>query len=130
MSKTKTPPLGEREMDLLDALWQGGAMTAADVQHRLQGRGADLAYNTVQTMLGRLFDKGVVTRRIEGRAYLYEPVAQQHAVAGGAVQKVASRFFGGSRGALAAHLVESGLRSADLDRLQALIDAERKKAAK
>jgi predicted transcriptional regulator len=129
--KTKIQPtLGEREMDLVDALWQRGPMTAAEVQQRLQAQGTDLAYNTVQTMLGRLYEKGVVTRTIDGRAYRYEPAVKQQIVAGGAVQKIAARFFGGSRGALAAHLVQSGLKSEDLDRLQALIDAERRKAAK
>lgn len=130
MSTRKQPPLGEREMDLLDSLWEAGPMTPAEVQGRLRLRGVDLAYNTVQTMLVRLYEKGVVGRVLEGRAYRYEPVARQQAVAGGAVQKLAARFFGGSRAELAAHLVESGLKPEDLDRLQELIDTQRRKAAK
>lgn len=124
------PPLGEREMDLLDTLWQDGPLTPAEVQSRLRGRGVDLAYNTVQTMLVRLFEKGILRRSLEGRAYRYEAVARQRSVAGGAVRRLAARFFGGSRAELAAHLVESGLKSEDLDRLQELIDAQRQKGRK
>lgn len=127
---TNQPPLGEREMDLLDSLWQRGPMTAAAVQSRLRARGIDLAYNTVQTMLGRMFEKGVVRRTMEGRAYLYEAVARQESVARGAVQKIAGRFFGGSRAELAAHLVQSGLKSEDLDRLEKIIETERRKGRK
>jgi predicted transcriptional regulator len=122
--------LGEREIDLLEALWEGGEMSAADVQQRLQERGIDLAFNSVQTMLGRLHEKGAVTRRLEGRTYFYKATARQQSVAGGAVKRLAARFFGGSRGELAAHLVRSGLKDEDLDRLQALIDEERRKGKK
>jgi BlaI family transcriptional regulator, penicillinase repressor len=121
---------GEREVDLLEELWDGGEMTAADVQRRLQGRGIDLAFNSVQTMLGRLHDKGAVSRRLEGRTYFYKATARQQSVAGGAVKRLAARFFGGSRAELAAHLVQSGLKKEDLDRLQALIDEERHKGKK
>jgi len=127
---TSHPPLGDREMDLLDSLWQGAPMTAAEVQGRLRVRGIDLAYNTVQTMLGRLFEKGVVRRTMEGRTYLYEAIAAQEAVARGAIQRIAGRFFGGSAAKLAAHLVESGLKPEDLDRLEELIAAERRKGKK
>lgn len=122
--------LGEREIDLLEELWDGGEMTAADVQRRLQGRGIDLAFNSVQTMLGRLHEKGAVSRRLEGRTYYYEAAAKQRNLAGSAVKRLAARFFGGSRAELAAHLVQSGLKQGDLDRLQALIDEQRRKAKK
>ena len=34
----------------------------------------DLAYNTVQTTLTRLYDKGAVHRELVGRAHAYTPV--------------------------------------------------------
>ena len=126
----KRPPLGEREMDLLEALWERGPSTAAEVQERLRARGVELAYNTVQTMLVRLFEKEIVRRTLEGRAYRYEAAARQESIARGAVQKIAARFFGGSPAKLAAHLVESGLKPEDLDRLETLIEAERRKGKK
>ena len=47
----------------------GRPMTAADV---LAGLGNVLAYTTVMTTLSRLYDKGVLSRVLIGRAYVYE----------------------------------------------------------
>jgi predicted transcriptional regulator len=53
------------------ALWQGSAdkpLTAAEVQQKV---GDSLAYNTVQTILTRLHEKGLVQRRKVGRSHAY-----------------------------------------------------------
>jgi predicted transcriptional regulator len=56
----------------MTALWAGDQpLAAADVQQAL---GGGLAYNTVQTILIRLHDKGLVERRKEGRGHVYWPV--------------------------------------------------------
>lgn len=61
------------------ALWAGGEpMTAAEVQREI---GGDLAYNTVQTILSRLHDKGVVLRRRAGRRHAYWPAEEAAAIA-------------------------------------------------
>lgn len=49
-------------------------MTPAQVRERL---GGDLAYNTVTTVLSRLFDKGQVTRESAGRAFAYQAVRER-----------------------------------------------------
>lgn len=50
-------------------------MTAAQVR---EGLGGDLAYNTVTTVLVRLFDKGQVTREPAGRrAFAYLAVRER-----------------------------------------------------
>jgi predicted transcriptional regulator len=52
----------------MDVVWEGGELPVRDVQARLARR---VAYTTVMTTLDRLFKKGFVTRRREGRAFLY-----------------------------------------------------------
>jgi predicted transcriptional regulator len=53
------------------ALWAADApMTAAQVQQQV---GEDLAYNTVQTILIRLFEKDQLQRRRAGRGHEYWP---------------------------------------------------------
>lgn len=116
--------LGDREMDLLQALWELGAPNAGEVQQHLAKKGQHVAYTTVQTMLNRLETKGHLRRVLDGRAYRYEPVTKPQTAA---LQTVVKRFFHGSSGALAAHLVEAGLKDDDLDKLQSLIDEARKK---
>lgn len=63
---------GELESEVLAALWAFEApMTPAEVQAELRG---DLAYNTVHTILRRLFDKDLVVRDADGRRGAYRPV--------------------------------------------------------
>jgi predicted transcriptional regulator len=68
---------GELEARVMDALWSSSEwMTPADVRAVLKRRPA-LAYTTVMTILVRLWEKGMVERRREGRAYAYRPISSR-----------------------------------------------------
>jgi BlaI family transcriptional regulator, penicillinase repressor len=118
--------LGDRELDLMQALWQRGAGTVGDVHQALLEDGHQVAYTTVQTMLNRLEEKGLVNRRKRGRAFVYRALVKQPAAAGEALRRVIDRFFGGDPAELATHLVAGSIGARDLDRLQDLIDARRR----
>src|ERR1700743_2600024 len=63
---------GSLERDVRDVLGASGeAMTPAQVRGAL---GGELAYTTVMTVLGRLHDKGEVTREQVGRGYAYTAI--------------------------------------------------------
>ena len=122
--------LGERELDIMQVLWQSGSATVADVHQSLQNKRDDIAYTTVQTMLNRLEAKGLVRRDDSDRAHRYLPVLKEPAVVNRAIQKLAERFFSGSVEALATRLVEKDLSLEQLEHLQQLIDAHRRKGVK
>jgi predicted transcriptional regulator len=62
---------GSLESEVMGLLWgRGEPLTAADVQSAV---GGDLAYNTVQTILIRLHEKGLAHRRKAGRGHVYWP---------------------------------------------------------
>jgi len=44
----------------------------------LKGFGGELSYSTVVTVLSRMFEKGLLTRTKQGRAYAYAPVTDAH----------------------------------------------------
>jgi predicted transcriptional regulator len=119
--------LGERELDIMQVLWQSGSATVADVHQSLQNKRDDIAYTTVQTMLNRLGAKGLVRRDDSDRAHRYLPVLKEPAVVNRAIQKLAERFFSGSVEALATRLVEKDLSLEQLEHIQKLIDAHRRK---
>ena len=65
-------PPGTLASEVMAILWAGSdAMSAAEVQAAIGGR---LAYNTVQTILIRLYEKKLVQRRRAGRGHAYWPV--------------------------------------------------------
>jgi predicted transcriptional regulator len=62
---------GELESEVLAALWATEqALTPAEIQAEI---GGGLAYNTVHTILRRLYDKGLVLRDVAGRRGAYRP---------------------------------------------------------
>ncbi|MBI4307339.1 MAG: BlaI/MecI/CopY family transcriptional regulator [Chloroflexi bacterium] len=63
--------LGSREAEIMELLWREGELSVAQA-HRLLGA-RELAYTTVMTLMKRLWDKGLLERRLERGAYIYSP---------------------------------------------------------
>lgn len=63
--------MGALEHEVLSELWALGEPATPAVV--LDALGTDLAYTTVMTILTRLWQKGLVTRKRRGRAYAYTP---------------------------------------------------------
>ncbi|WP_050180044.1 BlaI/MecI/CopY family transcriptional regulator [Domibacillus robiginosus] len=64
---------GPLEAKIMDVLWCGGEKSIKDVQHELEKEKAT-NFNTVMTVMNRLVDKGILTKRLEGRTSMYWPV--------------------------------------------------------
>jgi len=81
---------GELEADVLAVLWSGGGpLTPADIQRAL---GGGLARTTVNTILSRLYGKGVVTRVRSGRAFAYAPAREAQDAPGLAARRMRSEL--------------------------------------
>lgn len=119
--------LGERELDIMQALWQLGAATVTDVQKALQEQQKNIAYTTIQTMLNRLETKKIVVRDTTDRIHRYRALLKQPNATDNALKRLTERFFGGSAEAVVSRLVEKDLTSEQLERIQSLIDAHRQK---
>ena len=113
--------VSRRERQIMDALFQSGQATAAEIRERMPD---PPTYTAVRTLLRILEDKGLVTHRAEGRRYVYAPRTSTATEGRSALHRVLRVFFGGSlEQALAAHLSDPQIRPSkeELERLQALI---------
>lgn len=72
MPKT-TPMQGELQHQVMSALWRLGEGTVETVRSELPADHQG-AYTTVQTVLNRLADRGMLTRHKDGRGFVYRPV--------------------------------------------------------
>ena len=77
---------GALESAVLGILWQAGEpRSATEVREQLLAEGdgdsGELAYTTVVTILTRLWEKNVLSRERDGRAYRYAPVADEAGLA-------------------------------------------------
>ena len=66
--------LGSLERQIMASVWELGEATVSDVQDRIE---ADSAYETIKTVMARLVDKGMLTRELEKRAYVYRATISQ-----------------------------------------------------
>ena len=64
--------LPELERQVFDAVRGGGRLSVNEVAEQITAQKRPLAYTTVMTVLTRLWQKGYLARKQEGRAFLYE----------------------------------------------------------
>lgn len=66
---------GELEAEIMEVVWSLKRATVRDVLNILYTRRKKrLAYNTVMTVMSRLYAKGILKRRLDRRgAYIYSP---------------------------------------------------------
>ena len=62
----------KRELDVLKALWEIGSGSVREVHERMCP-GGELAFNTVQSLLRIMDEKGLVRHESEGRTFVYHP---------------------------------------------------------
>lgn len=116
----------DRELDLMQVLWDEGPSTVAEVREALDD---DLAYNSVLTMLRVLEEKGYVRHEEEGRAYRYHPLVERRDAATSARRRLTCELFGGSPARLFLDLVENReLSNEELRRIRDLLDERLKDA--
>lgn len=68
--KGQSTSVGELEAHVLGALWDSGELSTPEVFERV-GKPKGLAYTTILTVLQRLYRKGLVSRRGQGKAHVY-----------------------------------------------------------
>jgi BlaI family transcriptional regulator, penicillinase repressor len=61
-----------REMEILKVLWEVGPASVRDVCRRMCPNN-ELAFNTVQTLLRIMDQKGLVSHKCQGRTFIYTP---------------------------------------------------------
>lgn len=121
--------LHDLESEVMDVIWsrRWDNFTVGDVLAVLEKR-RDIAYTTVMTTVGRLFDKGLLKRRREGKRYVYETRMSRE----GFLQQTAREVFveiGEPAGRESLALLVQTISSADasaLDELERIIELRRK----
>lgn len=122
----KRPVPTKRELAILSVLWDRGEATVREVFESLRDE-LPIVQNTVQAFLRTMEEKGLVTHRLEGRAFMYRALLARDQTSKKLLRTVLDRVFDGA----VDELVESALSlkrpsREELDRLAALIDKARK----
>ena len=122
MSGKKHSILTKLELLLMKIIWEKGRASVREVQQALPP-GNPLAYTTILTMLRILETKGFLKHDVQGRTYIYRPLARQDEVSQGMLKDLLDRLFDGSKAALLNTLLEAErISQEELQELKRLID--------
>jgi predicted transcriptional regulator len=122
LARKKTTTLTEGELRMMEVVWTLGKASVRDVTDQLRGKDA-IAYNTVQTMLRILEDKGYLQHQKQGRSFIYHPLVGRQQARNAALRHLLKRFFDDSPQALVANLLQNeNMDMAELEQLKALIE--------
>ncbi|HTW43933.1 MAG TPA: BlaI/MecI/CopY family transcriptional regulator [Acidobacteriaceae bacterium] len=106
--KSNKTTLSDLELKIMQIIWRRGPSNVADVQSELD---PPLAYTTVQTVMNILERKGKLSRRLQGRAFLYSAKITEDRALRQGVRELIDRMFGGS----SEELVMSLLKNRQID---------------
>jgi BlaI family transcriptional regulator, penicillinase repressor len=112
------------EREIMDALWDLGTASIREIHGRLPEKKRP-AYTTVQTIIRRLEEKGVVwqTKQV-GNAHIFEPLVTREAVHERLIDELLD-LLGGSARSLIAHLAEAGkLSLEDLREIEMILSSK------
>lgn len=107
---------GDLQLTVMGILWRLGQATVEDVRNQLpsESRGA---YTTVQTVLNRLADRGLIERRKDARAILYVPALSEAEYLSRSITRTLAGASSDARQAALAELI-GGLRHDELSEIQ------------
>jgi predicted transcriptional regulator len=118
--------LSRRERQIMDAIYQRGQATAAEV---LEGMPSPPSYSAVRATLRLLEEKGYLTHQQDGLRYVYSPTLSRERARQSAMKQMLQTFFDDSAEEAVAALLNisrSKLSDEELERLARLIDDARK----
>ncbi len=121
--------LFDLEAEIMEIVWEHGwdEFSVTDVHELLEAQ-REIAYTTVMTTVSRLYDKELLTRRKEGRRYLYQSTMGRPEFIEAMTREVLGSLPPVGQEAAVALLVERVAEAdeAELDRLEALIRKRRR----
>jgi BlaI family transcriptional regulator, penicillinase repressor len=116
VSHMRTTSLNQNELEALRILWEEGELKPACIQSRFSW---PIENATLRSVLVNLWEKGHITRKLQGKAFFYDARVQKATLLQNMVRTLARVFAGGSNRELVAQLVETGdIKPEDLELLR------------
>ncbi|MCF2533298.1 BlaI/MecI/CopY family transcriptional regulator [Yinghuangia soli] len=114
---------GELQAEIMTVLWRIGAGTVEQVRSGLP-EGSAGAYTTIQTVLNRLAERGLLTRERERNTIVYRPAMSEADYVGGALTATLDSASSSARRLALARLVDR-MDPAEVEELRALAQQAR-----
>ncbi len=115
-----------RELEILKVLWDLGSASVRQVRERLCPK-EELAFTTIQTFLRLMDDKGFVSHKRHGRAFVYTPLYSRDRVTSSFVDRL---FDGAMDQVIVSMLSTTDASPEELKQLEKIIAQNRRQKEK
>ncbi len=93
------------ELEVLQILWEHGPCTVREVMNLLSPK-RPRAYTSVMSLMNIMAEKGQLTQKPKGRAYIYSVKISRDKTQSSMLKDLLNRAFDGSANSLVAHLLQ------------------------
>ena len=120
---TQKSIIADAELNVLKVLWQESPLTARDIAESLYQVATSSSIGTVQKLISRLEEKGMIIRNNTRSPHQFTTSITQEDVAGMQLDEFASKLSEGSLSPFVLHLVNAKkLSSSDKDEIRKMLD--------
>ena len=121
----------ELELKILKILWEESPLPVREVRARLADQGRELAHTSVITTLNTMCDKRQLSRKKDGKAFLFSPRVKEDTVSQTMLGDLVERLFDGSATSLMLSLFDrSDIDADEVIELRGLLDKKAKELKK
>ena len=128
MARRKNRTFTEVELEFMHILWNRGEAAPEDIRDSLLASGRTLSGGSIRNVLAIMQEKGYVTRRKVGKAYIYRAKIHEDQAREGMARDLLENAFAGSESLLMASLLERrDIRPDELEKIELLIAEHRRR---
>ena len=120
-SVKKLPQISEAEYEVMKIVWKNAPISTTEITERLLGT-TDWSPKTIQTLIKRLVNKGVLSYEKQSRVFVYHPLVEEQDYLEQESQSFLNRFYGGHMSSmLCSYLEQDNLSEEELSALRAIL---------
>ncbi|BDF05259.1 BlaI/MecI/CopY family transcriptional regulator [[Clostridium] hylemonae] len=118
---TALPQISEAEYEVMKIVWKYAPVSTTEITERLTSA-TDWSPKTVQTLIKRLVNKGVLAYEKQSRVFIYTPLVKESEYVNQESSSFLKRFYNGDITAmLSAYIEDDRLSASDIDALRSLL---------
>ncbi len=120
----------EAELEILKVLWELGSATVKEV-HQILAEKKDAVYTTTLKQMQVMHEKGLLERKVSGKAHIYTPTPDRTEAQGQILQRVIDNVFNGSAMQMVMQALGNYMpNKEELDMIETYLEKKRKQKRK
>lgn len=121
------PQISEAEYEVMKVIWKYAPISTNDITDRLT-RTTTWSPKTIQTLIKRLVNKGVLSYEKQSRMFVYTPLVKESDYIGQESSSFLNRFYDGKITAMVSTYIDNDrLSESEIDTLRSLLSKGSKK---